>query len=59
MNAECHLGAVSAYSLGIKLAPKMPELYKERAKAHLKLKNYMKVVDDSSLVCKNQLNSYK
>lgn len=50
MKADCHLGAVSAFSLGIKLAPKIPQLYSERAKAHLHLRNFMKVVDDSSVV---------
>ncbi|XP_035715250.1 dynein assembly factor 4, axonemal-like [Folsomia candida] len=49
MKADCHLGAVSAFSLGIKLAPKIPQLYSERAKAHLHLRNFMKVVDDSSV----------
>ncbi len=50
MKADCHLGAVSAFTLGIKLAPKLPQLYAERARAHLQLKNYMKVVDDASAV---------
>jgi dyslexia susceptibility 1 candidate gene 1 protein len=49
MRTDCHLGAVSAFCLAIKLAPKMPELYMERGKAHLLLRNFVKSVDDSSL----------
>ncbi|CAG7828316.1 unnamed protein product [Allacma fusca] len=48
MKAGSYLGAVSAYSHGIKLAPKMPELYLGRAEAHLSLKNLVKAVEDAS-----------
>ncbi|ODM97399.1 hypothetical protein Ocin01_09280 [Orchesella cincta] len=48
MRAESYLGAISAFSLGIRLAPKMPELYVERAGAHLAVKNYHRTVEDCS-----------
>lgn len=48
--SSCKMLKVSAFSLGIKLAPKLPELYAERAKAHFQLRNFVKVVDDASKV---------
>lgn len=44
------LGAVSAYSLAIRLNPRAPALYSNRAACHLKLKNLHKAVEDSSQV---------
>lgn len=46
MRTESYLGAISAFSLGIRLAPKMPELYVERGGAHLAIKNYNRTVHD-------------
>lgn len=46
-----YLGAVSAYSLAIRLHPRSPALYSNRAACHLKLKNLHKAVEDSSQVC--------
>ncbi|CAG7726445.1 unnamed protein product [Allacma fusca] len=48
MKAGSYLGAVSAYSHGIKLAPKIPELYQGRAEAHLSLKNLVETVEEAS-----------
>ncbi|CAG7732154.1 unnamed protein product [Allacma fusca] len=48
MKDGSYLGAVSACSHGIKLAPKMSELYQERDEAHLSLKNLVKTVEDAS-----------
>jgi len=52
MEKGCHLGGVSALSLGIKLAPEMFELYMERSQAHFFLKNFMKAITDASKVNK-------
>lgn len=49
VKADCHLGAISAFSLGISLAPKLPELYAERSQAHFQVENFMKTVDDASM----------
>uniref|UniRef100_H3CNZ8 CS domain-containing protein n=1 Tax=Tetraodon nigroviridis TaxID=99883 RepID=H3CNZ8_TETNG len=43
-----HLGALSAYSLAIRLHPRVPALYSNRAACHLKLKNLHKAVEDAS-----------
>ncbi|KAM9377981.1 dynein axonemal assembly factor 4 [Pholidichthys leucotaenia] len=43
-----YLGAVNAYSLGIRLNRKIPALYSNRAACHLKLKNLHKAVEDST-----------
>lgn len=45
-----YVGAVSAYSHGIKLSPKMAVLYLNRSKAHIKMKNYHKALEDASTV---------
>jgi dyslexia susceptibility 1 candidate gene 1 protein len=45
-----YIGAVSAYSHGIKLSPKMAILYLNRSKAHIKMKNYHKALEDASTV---------
>lgn len=45
-----YVGAVSAYSHGIKLSPKMTVLYLNRSKAHIKMKNYHKALEDASVV---------
>lgn len=50
MRTESYLGAISAFSLGIRLAPKMPELYVERGAAHLAIKNYNRSVADCAQV---------
>jgi len=47
-----YIGAVSAYSHGIKLSPKMAILYLNRSKAHIQIKNYHKAVEDATTVCK-------
>jgi len=57
MRTESYLGAISAFSLGIRLAPKMPELYVERAGAHLAVKNYHRTVEDCSQVSCSELVS--
>jgi len=44
------VGAVSAFTTGIKMAPKMGELYGGRAKAHLALENIRKAVEDATQV---------
>lgn len=46
-----YIGAVSAYSHGIKLSPKMAVLYLNRSKAHIQIKNYHKAVEDATTVC--------
>lgn len=46
-----YIGAVSAYSHGIKLSPKMAILYLNRSKAHIQIKNYHKAVEDATTVC--------
>uniref|UniRef100_A0A3P9Q5V5 Dynein axonemal assembly factor 4 n=1 Tax=Poecilia reticulata TaxID=8081 RepID=A0A3P9Q5V5_POERE len=43
-----YVGAVNAYSLGIRLNRKLPALYSNRAACHLKLRNLHKAVEDSS-----------
>ncbi|KAE9530517.1 hypothetical protein AGLY_010979 [Aphis glycines] len=43
-----YIGAVSAYSHGIKLSPKMAVLYLNRSKAQVQLKNYHKAVEDAT-----------
>ncbi|CAH0380901.1 unnamed protein product [Bemisia tabaci] len=43
-----YLGAVSAYSHGIKLSNKMAALYSNRSAAHLKLGNFHKAAEDAS-----------
>lgn len=50
MHGGSHIGAVSAFSTGIKMAPKIGELYVGRAKAHLALNNVRKAVEDASQV---------
>lgn len=45
-----YLGAVNAYSLAIRLNPKAPALYSNRAACHLKLNNLHKSIEDSSQV---------
>jgi len=47
-----YIGAVSAYSHGIKLSPKMAILFLNRSKAHIQIKNYHKAVEDATTVCK-------
>jgi len=47
-----YIGAVSAYSHGIKLSPKMAILHLNRSKAHIQIKNYHKAVEDATTVCK-------
>jgi len=46
-----YIGALSAYSHGIKLSPKMAILYLNRSKAHIQIKNYHKAVKDATTVC--------
>lgn len=43
-----YIGAVSAYSHGIKLSPKMAILYLNRSKAQVQMKNYHKAVEDAT-----------
>lgn len=43
-------GAVNAYSLAIRLHPKIPALYSNRAACHLKLRNLHKAIEDCSEV---------
>ncbi|XP_032435006.1 dynein axonemal assembly factor 4 isoform X1 [Xiphophorus hellerii] len=43
-----YVGAVNAYTLGIRLNRKLPALYSNRAACHLKLRNLHKAVEDSS-----------
>jgi len=45
-----YVGAISAYSHGIKLSPKMAILYLNRSKAHVQVKNYHKAIEDSTTV---------
>jgi len=58
MKTECHLGAMSAFTLAMKLAPKMPELYVERAAAQLALRNFIKTVEDASQVYYTKIISH-
>ncbi|RZC39033.1 TPR 11 and/or CS domain containing protein [Asbolus verrucosus] len=48
LRSRNYLGAVSAYSFGIKLNNKFADLYVARAEAHLALGNYNKTVQDCS-----------
>lgn len=48
LKAENYLGAISAYSFGIKLRDTFPDLYVGRAEAHLAQGNYYKTVHDCS-----------
>ncbi|GAB1605147.1 dynein assembly factor 4, axonemal-like [Argonauta hians] len=43
-----YLAAINIYTHAIKLDYKMPALYSNRAACHLKVKNYMKCIEDSS-----------
>ncbi|KAM4554492.1 dynein axonemal assembly factor 4 [Fundulus diaphanus] len=43
-----YVGAVNAYSLGIRLNRQIPALYSNRAACHLKLRNLHKAIEDSS-----------
>ncbi|XP_050422323.1 dynein axonemal assembly factor 4-like [Adelges cooleyi] len=43
-----YIGAISAYSHGIKLSPKMAVLYLNRSKAHIRVKNYHKAIEDAT-----------
>ncbi|KAM4573670.1 dynein axonemal assembly factor 4 [Odontesthes bonariensis] len=43
-----YLGAVNAYSLGLRLNRKIPALYSNRAACHLKLRNLHKAIEDAS-----------
>lgn len=45
-----YIGAISAYSHGIKLSPKMAVLYLNRSKAHIQVKNYHKAIEDATTV---------
>lgn len=45
-----YIGAVSAYSHGIKLSPKMAVLYLNRSKAHIQIENYHKAIEDATTV---------
>ncbi|KAL1451678.1 hypothetical protein WDU94_006033 [Cyamophila willieti] len=45
-----YLGAVSAYTHGIKLCPKLASLYSNRAAAHIAMNNMFKAVDDAAEV---------
>lgn len=45
-----YIGAISAYSHGIKLSPKMAVLYLNRSNAHIQIKNYHKATEDASTV---------
>jgi len=51
---DSYLGAVSAFSFGLKLAPKMVEFYVERAAAHLALNNLHKAIEDTSQVSRKK-----
>ncbi|KAL5004069.1 hypothetical protein ScPMuIL_017525 [Solemya velum] len=42
------LAAINAYSHAIRVSPKMPSLYSNRAACHLKLRNFFKSIEDSS-----------
>jgi dyslexia susceptibility 1 candidate gene 1 protein len=48
MERGSHLGAVSAFSLAIRLSPNMAAPHVQRAQAHFVLRNLMKVVEDAS-----------
>jgi len=45
-----YVGAISAYSHGIKLSPKMAVLYLNRCKAHVQVRNYHKAIEDATTV---------
>ncbi|XP_071964724.1 dynein axonemal assembly factor 4-like [Antedon mediterranea] len=43
-----YLAAVNAYNLAIRLDSKLPSIFSNRAACHLKLRNFMKCIEDSS-----------
>ncbi|XP_033125192.1 dynein assembly factor 4, axonemal-like [Anneissia japonica] len=42
------LAAINAYNLAVRLDSKLPSIYSNRAACHLKLRNFMKCIEDSS-----------
>lgn len=50
MKESNYIGALSAYSHGIKLSPKMAVLYLHRSNAHVQIKNYHKALEDATTV---------
>lgn len=57
MTERNYIGAVSAYSHGIKLSPKMAVLYLNRSKAHILMKNYHKAIEDATTVSTRTYNN--
>ncbi|CAG5134875.1 unnamed protein product, partial [Candidula unifasciata] len=43
-----YMSAINAYTHAIHLAPKLPNLYSNRAACHLKLRNFFKCIEDCS-----------